>query len=154
MSKSQLGAYMRKALLVLALMASTSFAQDIGEVSTTWNALTPNDKIVVSAFDDPKVNNAVCYLSKSKKGGAASWVGMAEDSSDAGIACRSIGPVSLKGAIPAQEEVFNEKRSAMFKKLRVVRMYDQQRQVLVYLAYSDKLVDGSPKNSISVVPIR
>lgn len=146
---------MKRSLLALAVLAcGISQAQEIGEVSTTWNALTPNDKIIVSAFDDPKVANAVCYLSKSKKGGLAGAVGVAEDTSDASIACRGIGPVTVKGNLPASEEVFNESRSVMFKKLRVVRMYDKQRQVLVYLAYSDKLIDGSPKNSISVVPIR
>jgi len=129
-------------------------AQQIGEVSTTLNLLTPNHKVIVEAFDDPKVNGAVCYLSKAKTGGAASWIGMAEDTSDASIACRGIGPVSLKGTIPDQEIIFSESRSMLFKKLKVVRMYDKQRQVLVYLSYSDKLVDGSPKNSISVVPIR
>lgn len=138
----------------LVAVALSTAAQPIGQVDTTFNLLTPNNKILVEGFDDPRVNNAVCYLSKAKTGGAASWIGIAEDTSDASIACRGIGPVSLKGAIPDQEIVFSESRSVLFKKLKIVRMYDKQRQVLVYLAYSDKLIDGSPKNSISVVPIR
>lgn len=145
---------MNKLFIAIALAASPAWGQQIGEVTTSFNLLTPNHKISVEAFEDPAVTNAVCYLSKAKAGGAASWVGMAEDTSDASIACRGIGPVTIKSAIPDQEIIFSDKRSVLFKKLKVVRMYDKQRQVLVYLTYSDKLIDGSPKNSISVVPIR
>jgi CreA protein len=141
-------------LAALLAVSSMATAQPIGEVSTSFKLLGPNNKIIVEAFDDPKVNNAVCYLSKSKTGGLIGAIGFAEDTSDASIACRGIGAVSLKGSIPDNEEVFNESRSVLFKKLRVVRLYDKQRQVIVYLAYSDKLIDGSPKNSVSVVPIR
>lgn len=132
----------------------SAYSQPIGEVSTTFNLVTPNNKIMVEAFDDPKVTNSVCYLSKAKTGGALSWIGMSEDTSDASIACRAIGPLVIQTTIPDQEVVFSESRSPLFKKLRIVRMYDRKRQVLVYLTYSDKLVDGSPKNSISVVPLK
>jgi CreA protein len=138
------------ALLTSALALS---AQTIGEVSTAFVLIGSNHKIEVSAFDDPKVQGAVCYLSKAKTGGVTGWMGIAEDTSDASIACRQVGPIKILQPIPAQEEAFGESRSILFKKLRVVRMVDTKRNVLVYLAYSDKLIDGSPKNSISVIPL-
>jgi CreA protein len=115
--------------------------------------LGPDNKIVVQAFDDPDVDGVSCYLSSARTGGIKGGLGLAEDTSDAAIACRQVGPISIKGKLEDGDQVFSEKRSVLFKRLRVVRFLDQKRNVLIYLAYSDKLVDGSPKNSISAVPV-
>ena len=138
----------------LLLFSLTSFADEIGEVSTKFRLASPNDKIVIEAFDDPNIPGATCYLSRAKKGGLSGAIGFAEDSSDASIACRQTGPIQLPEKIKNGEEVFKKRTSMLFKSLQVIRFYDAKRQVLVYLTFSDKLVEGSPKNSISVVPIR
>lgn len=144
-----------KFLITAALLfAASAQAQVIGKVDTAFKLLGPNHKVEVLAFDDPKVENSVCYLSRPVSGGLSGAVGLAEDRSDVGIACRAVGPLRKKAEFGANEQVFDESRSPLFKRLRVVRMWDAQRQVIVYLAYSDKLIDGSPKNSISVVPFR
>jgi CreA protein len=139
------------ALLILPLAAAR--AEDIGSVNTTFKMLGPDNKIVVQAFDDPDIDGVACYLSAARTGGIKGGLGLAEDTSDASIACRQIGPITIKNKFDPGDQVFSEKRSIMFKRLRVVRFLDQKRNTLVYLAYSDKLVDGSPKNSISAVPI-
>jgi CreA protein len=108
---------------------------------------------VVEAYDDPKVNGVTCYVSRAKTGGVSGALGLAEDKSEASIACRQVGPISIPQPLPQQEEVFNERLSIVFKRLRVVRMVDVKRNTLVYLTYSDKVVDGSPKNSVTAVPI-
>ena len=141
-------------LFVLLLFSLTSVADEIGEVSTKFRLTSPNDKIVIEAFDDPSISGATCYLSRAKKGGLSGAIGLAEDSSDASLACRQTGPIQLPKNLKNGEEVFKKRTSVLFKSLQVVRFYDAKRQVLVYLSFSDKLVDGSPKNSISVVPIR
>lgn len=148
---------MKKHLLaaaVLAVAAVSAAAQVIGTVTTEWNAIGANHTIEVSVFDDPKVQGAACYLSKPKTGGVSGSLGIAEDKSDVSIACRAVGPLKIVQQFPNGELAFNESRSPLFKKLKVARFWDQQRQVIVYLAYSDKLIEGSPKNSISVVPFR
>lgn len=145
-----------KCLIALgcALIASNAAVADvIGEVSTKFNLLTPNDKIAVDVFDDPQVGGVSCYLSHAKKGGLKGAVGIAEDTSDAAVACRQVGPIVFDGKIPQQDEVFTERSSLLFKHVRVVRMVDQKRNTLVYLVYSDKLIDGSPKNSVTAVAI-
>jgi CreA protein len=142
------------ALTALSVMASVAQAQVIGSVDTAWNMLGSNHKVEVLAFDDPKVQGATCFLSRPVTGGIGGAIGLAEDKSDVSIACRAVGPLKITTQFGANEQVFDESRSALFKKLRVVRMWDPKRQVLIYLAYSDKLIDGSPKNSISVVPFR
>ena len=109
---------------------------------------------MVEAYDDPKVNGVTCYVSRAKTGGVMGAIGLAEDKSEASIACRQVGPISFKGkTLERQEEMFNERMSVLFKKLRVVRMVDRKRNVLVYLTYSDKLIDGSPQNSVTAVPL-
>lgn len=139
------------------LFAATSAAEQIGSVSTKFKILGPNDKIVVEAFDDPDIPGVACYLSRAKTGGMSGAFGVAEDTSDASIACRQVGPIRLTDAILAGkedgEEVFKKRTSLVFKSMQVVRFYDPQRNVLVYLNYSDRIIEGSPKNSISVVPI-
>ena len=141
-------------LLMLAPLAS---AEQIGSVDTVFKIFGPDHKIVVEAFDDPDVKNVTCYVSRAKTGGIKGGLGLAEDTSDAAISCQQVGPVELSDRIKngkAQGEVvFKKRTSLVFKSLQVVRFYDAKRNALAYLAYSDKVVDGSPKNAISSVPI-
>lgn len=135
-------------------LAACVRADEVGEVSTAFILIGANHKVVVEAYDDPKVNGVTCYVSRAKTGGVMGAIGMAEDKSEASIACRQVGPISFKGkTLERQEEMFNERMSVLFKKLRVVRMVDRKRNVLVYLTYSDKLIDGSPQNSVTAVPL-
>lgn len=135
------------------LAAGAVRAEEIGSVSTVFKMLGPNDKIVVEAFDDPKVEGVTCYLSRAKKGGISGGLGVAEDTSDASIACRQVGPIKVKARFKDGEEVFKKDTSLLFKSLQVVRFLDAKRNVLIYLVYSDRIIEGSPKNSISVVPV-
>ena len=149
---------LRSAAALLALAASLSMtaiarAEQIGDVNTAFQWIGPDHKIVVEAYDDPKVAGVTCYVSRAKTGGVKGALGLAVDKSEASIACRQVGPVSVKQPLPQQEEVFNERLSILFKRLRIVRMVDRPRNTLVYLTYSDRLVDGSPKNSVTAVAI-
>jgi CreA protein len=140
--------------LPLALFAAIAQAQSsIGEVDTAFKLIGPDHKIVVEAYDDPKVAGVTCYVSRAKTGGIKGAVGLAEDKAEASIACRQVGPVSIPKPLPVQEEVFNERLSILFKKLRVVRMVDAKRNTLVYLTYSDRLIEGSPKNAVTAVAV-
>ena len=125
----------------------------VGAVSTNFRLIGPNDKIVVDAFDDPKVQGVACHLSRAQTGGIKGEMGVAEDTADASIACRQVGPIRILGDLKDGERVFDERRSLAFKTLQVVRFYDRQRNVLVYVSYSDRVLAGSPQNSISTVPI-
>lgn len=137
-----------------AVMASHAQAEEVGCVSTTFRVLgMANDKICIDSFKDPQVDGVVCHVSRARTGGVKGAVGLAEDTSDASIACRQVGPISIKGTLKEGDEVFKESRSWLFKRLQVVRFFDQPNNTLVYLTYSDKLIDGSPKNAISTVPI-
>jgi len=148
---------MKPALLVLALLAGAASAgvraEAIGDVDTAFKLIGPDHKIVVEAYDDPKVQGVACYVSRAKKGGVSGALGVATDTSDASIACRQVGPVVIPSALPRQEEVFDQRLSVLFKRLRIVRMVDSKRNALIYLTYSDKLIDGSPKNSITAVAV-
>jgi CreA protein len=124
-----------------------------GSVSTKFRLLGPNDKIVVDGFDDPKIEGVACHISRAQTGGLKGGLGVAEDTSDASIACRQVGPIKIITEFKDGERVFDERRSFLFKKLQVVRFFDRERNVLVYVAYSDRVIEGSPKNSISSVPI-
>jgi len=124
-----------------------------GSVSTNFRWLGPNDKIVVDGFDDPKVQGVACHISRAQTGGVKGAIGVAEDTSDASIACRQIGPIRILGELKDGERVFDEHRSLVFKTLQVVRFYDRERNVLVYVSYSDRVLAGSPQNSLSTVPI-
>lgn len=145
-------------LAALLVMTTTGQAETIGEVSTTFKLIGANDKIVIEAFDDPDIKGATCYLSRAKTGGIKGTVGLAEDTSDASIACRQTGAIALPEDVANGKEdgelVFRKSTSLLFKKLQVVRFYDPKRNTLVYLTYSDKFIDGSPKNSISTIVIR
>jgi len=146
---------MKKSLLPLLLVSAAlaASAETVGDVSTTFKLLSPNDKVVVDVFDDPVVTGVSCYLSHAKTGGYAGALGLAEDTSDAAVACRQVGPISFKDKIDKQDEVFNARSSFLFKHVRVVRMVDVKRNTLVYLVYSDKIIEGSPKNSVTAVPV-
>ena len=124
-----------------------------GSVSTRFHLLGPNDKIVVDGFDDPKVDGVACHIARAQTGGLKGGLGVAEDTSDASIACRQVGPIRIAEELRDGERVFDERRSLLFKTLQVVRFFDRKRNVLVYVAYSDRIIEGSPKNSISSVPI-
>ena len=148
------------ALAVMAVVSSTggtAQAQErIGAVSTTFRVIGPNDKVVVDRYDDPKVENAACYVSRAETGGISGAVGLAEDPSRFAIACRAVGPLKIVGDIDktkSGETVFSERTSAIFKSMRITRFYDKTKNVLVYLVTSTKIVEGSPFNSISVVPL-
>jgi CreA protein len=141
------------ALTTLTIAALSAHAETIGDVSTTFRWIGANNKIVVDVFDDPKVNGVSCYLSHAKTGGIKGTLGIAEDTSDASVACRQVGPISFKGSFPHQEEVFSERSSFLFKHVQVVRMADKKRNTLVYLVYSDRVIEGSPKNSVTAVSV-
>lgn len=137
----------------MASAAAAVQAEPIGEVDTVFKWIGPDHKIVVDAYDDPKVAGIACYVSRAKTGGVKGAVGLAEDKAEASIACLQVGPVSFDKPLPQQEEVFSERLSLVFKKLRVVRMVDRQRNALVYLTYSDRVIEGSPQNSVATVSI-
>lgn len=142
-------------LMLLSAITATgsACAETIGEVDTAFKLIGPDHKIVVEVYDDPKVEGVSCFVSRAKTGGLSGALGLAEDKAEASIACRQVGPVSISQPLKRQEEVFNERLSLVFKKLRIVRMVDSKRHTLVYLTYSDRLIDGSPKNSVTAVPV-
>ena len=149
-----------KTLIFTALMllvGRAALAEEVGSVDTVFKMFGPDHKIVVEAFDDPDVKNVTCYISRAKTGGIKGGLGLAEDTADAAISCQQVGPVELSDEIKngkAQGDVVFQKRTSLvFKKLQVVRFYDAKRNTLAYLAYSDKVVEGSPKNALSAVPI-
>jgi CreA protein len=141
------------ALIVLLTSAGPARAEQIGEVDTAFKLIGPNHKIVMEAYDDPAVAGVACYVSRAKTGGISGGLGLAEDKAEASIACRQVGPISFTQPLPQREEVFNERMSILFKKLRVVRVVDAKRNTLVYLTYSDRLIEGSPMNSITAVAV-
>jgi CreA protein len=140
-------------IAVLFAAMAPLHAQTIGEVDTVFKFIGPDHKIVVDAHDDPKVRGITCYMSRAKTGGLKGAVGLAEDRSEASIDCRQVGPVSFVKPLPVQEEVFSERISLIFKKIRIVRMVDTTRNTLVYLTYSDRVIEGSPQNSVASVPV-
>ena len=147
------------ALLLAAVLACPTWAaasgEKIGDVDTAFKWLGRDHDIVVEAYDDPHVQGVSCYVSRARTGGIKGSLGLAEDRSEASIACAATGPVQFAaGPLPQQQqEVFSERTSLLFKRLRVVRMVDARRNTLVYLTYSEKLIDGSPQNSITAVPV-
>jgi CreA protein len=149
---------MRKWVLTSAMLlagaAGAVAADDIGSVTTAFKILGANHKITVQAFDDPKVEGVSCFVSRARTGGISGSLGLAEDTSDASINCQQTGPVRFRSELKDGEEVYEVRASLIWKHIRVVRFQDKARNALVYLTYSDKLVDGSPKNSVSAVVIR
>jgi CreA protein len=136
------------------LWSSLAHAESVGEVNTVFKLLGANHKIVVDAYDDPKVKGVTCYVSRAKTGGIKGSLGLAEDKSEASIACRQVGTISFEGKpLKVQEEVFSERISLVFKRLNVVRIVDVKRNALVYLTYSDRVIEGSPQNSVTAVAL-
>jgi CreA protein len=142
------------AALVVAGLALPAAAETIGSVGYKFKWIGPNDKIVVEAFDDPDVSGVACYLSRADIGGVSGAMGLAENPSDVSLACRQVGPIDAAAItkLKDRDEVFSQRTSIIFKSTQVVRMIDRKRNVLIYLTYSDKIIEGSPKNAISVVP--
>jgi|SRR6185369_9925929 CreA protein len=129
-------------------------ADDLSCVSTTFNLLSPNDKVCVSDFDDPKVPGVTCFISQARKGGWGQPLGLNEDPSNFSVACRQTGPITADiSKLPEREEVFSEKTSIFFKKTRIYRIPDAKRNILIYLAVSSKIIEGSPANAVSAVPV-
>ncbi len=139
--------------LLWAAAAAAAHADPIGEVDTVFQWIGPDHKIVVEAYDDPKVAGVTCYLSRAKTGGIKGGLGLAEDKAEASIACVQVGPIRIDKPLPKQEDMFTERISLVFKKLRVVRMVDPKRNALVYLTYSDRVIEGSPQNSVTAVSV-
>ena len=141
----------------LALLLSAcgqASSEEIGAVDTVFKFIGPDHKIVVDAYDDPKVMGVTCYVSRAKTGGIKGAFGLAEDKAEASIACRQTGTITFQGKpLDKQEEMFSERISLVFKKLRVVRMVDTKRNTLVYLTYSDRVIEGSPQNSVTAVSV-
>jgi CreA protein len=144
------------ALFLAVLFVSPALADGpdlIFRESTTFKLLTPNDKLAVYGIDDPDIDGVACHYTVPERGGIKGMLGVAEEVSDISLACRQIGPIVFKEKFAQGSEMFRKRRSLIFKKMQIVRGCDVKRNVLVYLVYSDKLVDGSPKNSTSTVPI-
>ncbi len=140
----------------LALESAPARADDADRIfdkSTVWRPLTPNDKLVVYGIDDPSVAGVACWYTQPEKGGIKGTLGLAEDVSDISLACRQVGPVQFKGKLAQGEVVFSERRSLIFKSMQIVRGCDAKRNTLIYMVYSDKVIQGSPKNSTSAVPL-
>jgi CreA protein len=129
-------------------------AELVGEVDTAFRWLGKDDRVVIEAYDDPKVRGVTCYVSRARTGGIKGTVGLAEDRAEASIACRQVtDPIEFVGKLPRQEDVFTERMSILFKRLHVVRVVDPVRNTLIYLTYSDRIIEGSPQNSVTAVPV-
>jgi len=141
-------------LLSLAGAANAADEPDlIFKRSTVFKWLTPNDKLAVYGLDDPEVEGVACHFTVPEKGGFKGWIGVAEEVSDISLACRQVGPIKFKAKFDQGADVFRTRRSLFFKKMQIVRGCDVKRNVLVYMVYSDRIIEGSPKNSTSSVPI-
>ena len=148
-------------ILALAMLAlwqvSPAAAADEPDLifrrSTVFKWVSPNDKLATYGVDDPEVEGVACHFTVPEKGGLKGWLGLAEEVSDISLACRQVGPIRFKDKMGQGDDMFRQRRSLFFKKMQIVRGCDAKRNVLVYMVYSDKLIDGSPKNSTSTVPI-
>lgn len=145
--------WLTSAALLLGCGYAAAGSETIGSVDTVFKFIGPDHKIVVDVYDDPKVAGVSCYVSRAKTGGVKGALGLAEDKSEASINCQATGPVHFPAPIKKQEEVFTERTSLLFKRLRVVRMVDSTRNTLVYMTYSDRVIEGSPQNSVAAVPV-
>jgi CreA protein len=147
-------------LLAIALLAqagSPALAADDPDLifrrSTVFKWLSPNDKLATYGIDDPEVEGVACHFTVPERGGVKGWLGLAEQVSDISLACSQIGPIHFKSKMGQGDDIFRQRRSLFFKKMQIVRGCDVKRNVLVYMVYSDRLIEGSPKNSTSSVPI-
>ena len=142
------------AALAVSAYATAAFAEDLTCLSTTFRLIGKNDQVCVTAFDDPKVPGVACHVSQAKSGGLGGTLGLAEDPSRFSIACRQIGPINVDIAtLPENEKVYADHTSIFFKHTNVFRAVDKKRNTLIYVAISDKVIEGSPQNSISTVPV-
>jgi CreA protein len=143
------------AVLLLSLIAVPALADEVGSVGYRFKWVGPNDKIAIEAFDDPDVPGVTCYIARARTGGIKGALGLAEDPAQASISCRQTGTIdqSKLGKLRNGDEVFSERASLIFKTTQVVRFWDAKRRTLVYLSYTDRIIDGSPQNSVSVVPV-
>lgn len=139
--------------LAYAVALAPARAEEVGAVDTEFVLIGPDHKVVVEAFDDPGVAGVACYVSRAKTGGLKGAVGMAQDPSRFSVACRQVGPIIFAKPLKQQEQVFKEGASLVWKHVRVVRMVDAKRNTLVYLTYSDRLIDGFPDNAVTAVPV-
>jgi CreA protein len=143
---------------LVALSALSAAAADepdlIFKRSTVFKLLTPNDKLATYGIDDPEVDGVACHFTVPERGGLEGWLGVAEEVSDISLACRQVGPVHFKAKFAQGEDMFRKRRSLFFKKMQIVRGCDAKRNVLVYMVYTDRVIEGSPKNSTSTVPIQ
>jgi CreA protein len=136
-----------------AVLAQSDDPELIFKKSTVFRLLSPDAKLAVYAIDDPGVAGVACHFTVPEVGGWKGWAGLAEERSEISLACRQIGPVSFKEKFEQGHEIYRQRRSLFFKKMQIVRGCDEKRNVLVYMVYSDRLIEGSPKNSTSSVPI-
>jgi len=147
--------FTRLLLAALALPASFSVAaEEIGCATTTWKLIGANHRVCVYAYDDPRIPGVTCHVSQARTGGVKGSFGLAEDPSQFSLACRQVGPINLPARLPEDETVFSEDTSLIFKETKITRFLDKQRNVLVYLAISRKIIEGAPANAISTVPIQ
>ena len=147
---------MTKLMLMSALLlvSAGSAAEDIGCTSTTFRLFGANDKVCVYAFDDPRIPGVSCHVSQARTGGVKGSLGVAEDPSRFAIACRQTGPIAIPEKLPKEENVFSDNTSILFKETKVIRMFDSKRSTLVYVAISRRVIEGSPMNSLSTVPVQ
>lgn len=157
MSHRSLVSALVAATIAAASLAATPASADgpdlIFRRSTVWKFLTPDDKLAVYGIDDPDVEGVACHFTVPERGGFKGMLGLAEETSDVSLACRQYGPIKFKRALEQGDDMFRQRRSFFFKKMQIVRGCDAKRNVLVYMVYTDKLIEGSPKNSTSTVPI-
>ncbi|HEX3380389.1 MAG TPA: CreA family protein [Paraburkholderia sp.] len=135
-----------------ALLLSSAHGEELASVNTNFH-VTGSDRVVVEAYDDPVVQGVTCYVSRARTGGVKGTLGIAEDPTEASIACRQVGALHFTGPVKQKDDVFSVSMSLIFKSLHVVRVVDTKRNALVYLTYSDRVVSGSAKNSVSAVPM-
>jgi CreA protein len=144
------------ALITLALPGLACAQARVGSVDTTFKLIGRNDRIVIDRYDDPRVDGVSCYMSRAETGGVSGSLGLATDPNRFSIACRATGPVTIRGGeLPKNEVVFGEKMSAFFKEIRVTRLYDPEKRVIVYLVWSTISMGtgGAAFNSVTAVPL-
>jgi CreA protein len=154
LARRALAALALAALVLAAVPAQAADEPDlIFRRSTVFKLLSPNDKLATYGLDDPEVEGVACHFTAPEKGGYKGWLGLAEEVSDISLSCRQIAPIRFKGKLEQADDMFRQRRSMFFKKMQIVRGCDAKRNVLVYMVYSDRVIEGSPKNSTSSVPI-
>jgi CreA protein len=154
MDKTNMKISLKKyALAGLLLGSAVVNADEVGCVTTSWKLVGANHKVCVDAFQDPKINNVICHISQARTGGISGTLGLAEDPSQFSLSCRQVGPINLPDKLPAEETVFSENTSLLFKSTNITRLWDAKHNTLVYLAISRKVIEGAPANSVSTVPV-